>query len=193
MNAYHDHTDAALVSLLLDGDEQAFEVVYFRYAKALYRYAHKRIYVKEDCQEIVQEVFESLWERHENISHVTLLEPYLYRMVKYKVIRYFQHSKVKQKFAEHFKIFEELIDTSQEEKEIESLRSLLNESLSKLPERCQMAVRLRIDENLSNGAIAERINIDKSTVKRYMTTALSYFREQHLPIYSSNQRYFEPD
>jgi len=106
-------------------------------------------------------------------------------MVKYKVIRYFQHNKVKEKYAVHFMIFEELVEELYQETEIQTLRSLINNSIGKLPERCQMVVRLRIDENLSNSDIAVRMNIDKATVKRYMTTALSYFRERHSLLYSS--------
>jgi len=185
MNPYHDYPDNIIIEMLLSGDDKAFEQIYFRYAKPLYRYALKRISNNEDCEEIIQEIFESLWTRHTGLSHVTNIEAYLYRMVKYKVIRYFQHNKVKEKYAVHFMIFEELVEELYQETEIQTLRSLINNSIGKLPERCQMVVRLRIDENLSNSDIAVRMNIDKATVKRYMTTALSYFRERHSLLYSS--------
>jgi RNA polymerase sigma-70 factor (ECF subfamily) len=185
MNLYQNQTDLELVAALLQGEEKAFEAIYFRYVKVLVRYARKRISNKDDCFEIVQEVFESLWSRHSELSNITLLEAYLYRMVKYKIIRYYQHNNVIQKYTDHFKAFETIIDDGEEEKEIETLREVINTTLAELPERCQVAVRLRIDENLSNGDIAKRMNIDKSTVKRYITAALSYFKEKHPPLYKA--------
>lgn len=184
MNPYQHHTDTELVTALLGGDEKAFEIIYFRYVKALTRYARSRVSNKEDCYEIIQEVFESLWIKQSSLADILVLEAYLYRMVKYKVIRYYQHNRVIQKYADHFKAFE-LSFAETEQDELETLRVLINTTLTELPERWQVAVRLRIDENLSNGAIAERMNIDKSTVKRYITAALSYFREKHRPLYKS--------
>lgn len=183
MNSYSNYRDEELIVLLLSGDDKAFEAIYLRYLKALSSYARKRISNKHDCDEIIQDVFESLWQRHSAIAHVTILEAYLYRMVKYKIIRYYQHNQVVQKYADHFKAFALMAEEMHEEKEVENLRAVINQSMSLLPERCQMAVRLRIDENLSNGDIAKVMNIDKATVKRYITSALQHFRKAHSPIY----------
>ncbi len=177
--------DAQLVSPLALGNKIAFEAIYRKYAADLYRYARKNIDSKEDCEEIIQEVFESLWARHDKLGHVTDLKAYLYRMVKYKVIRYFQHSAVKKKYAEHYTLFEAIYDTAApEERDTETLQLLIEKSLTQLPDRCQLAVRLRLHENLSNADIAIRMNIKKSTVENYMVTAVAHLRSSlhHLKI-----------
>lgn len=184
MNVYADHTDEQLVASLVQGDEKAFEAIYFRYVKRLTAYARRRISSIEDCEELIQEVFASLWARHDKLGHVRPLEPYLFRMVKYKVIRYYEHHQVVQKYADHFRAFEMMVEDVAEENELENLRAVIQTTIEELPERCQEAIRLRLDENLSNGDIAMRMNIDKSTVKRYITTALSYLREKHAPLYN---------
>lgn len=184
MSPYANHTDEQLVTALVAGDEKAFEAIYFRYVKGLTAYARKRISRLEDCEEIVQELFASLWARHQQLAHVTALEPYLYRMVKYKVIRYYEHHQVVQKYADHFRAFELMVEDVAHENELEHLRAVIQPTIEELPERCREAIRLRLDENLSNGDIAMRMNIDKSTVKRYITTALSYLREKHAPLYN---------
>ncbi len=89
MTSYLNHSDTELAALLSTGDKDAFESIYRRYGSGLYRYARKNITVKEDCEEIIQEVFESLWARRESLGNVTALGAYLYQIVKYKVIRYF--------------------------------------------------------------------------------------------------------
>lgn len=177
MSPYHDKSDTNLVALLIQGDEKAFEAIYRRYVAALYRYASKNIPAKEDCEEIIQDVFESLWARHSELQHVTALSAYLYRMVKYKVIRYFQHSKVKKSYADHYRLFEATYTTQEiGEEEKKSMMELIEHGLTQLPERCQLAIRLRLKENLSNKEIAERMNITKATVENYIVKAVSHLR-----------------
>jgi RNA polymerase sigma-70 factor (family 1) len=184
VNAYQNHTDTQLTALLISGDKLAFEAIYRRYISDLYHYAKKNIHIKEDSEEIVQDVFESLWARHHELQHVTALKPYLYQMVKYKVIRYFQHSKVKMKYAEHFRLFEAVYDgVKEEERDPSIVQSLIEKGLAKLPERCQVAVKLRLTENLSNGDIARRMNIQKSTVENYMVTAVNHLRAMYQKLY----------
>jgi RNA polymerase sigma-70 factor (family 1) len=177
MRNYESLGDAELVTLLRGGDERAFEAIYRRYVSSLYRYAKRNISIKEDCQEIIQEIFVSLWSRRENLDHVSVLEAYLFRMVKYKIIRYFQHESVKRKYAEHYKLFEAVYEsTDPNEKDSSGLRNMIERGLADLPERCRQAVKLRLIENLSNTDIAMRMNITKGTVENYMVTALNHFR-----------------
>lgn len=177
MNPYHNYSDAELITLLVQGDQAAFESIYRRYAANLYKYAARNIQSKEDCKEIIQDIFTDLWSRHESLAHITVLNAYLYRMVKYKVIRYFQHSAVKRKYEEHYKLFEAVYDSSSEaERDPTALRSMIEKGLANLPERCRLAVTLRLTENLSNGDIAKRMNIKKRTVENYMVTAFNHLR-----------------
>ena len=177
MNSYSIFTDIGLITLLNSGDPKAFEAIYRKYASDLFRYAQKNIGNKEDCEEIIQDIFESLWARRESLLHVTVLNAYLFQMVKYKVIRYFQHRAVKKKYEEHYKLFEAMYETiAEEEHEPSPIQAVIQKTLAQLPERCQQAVRLRLAENLSNSDIASRMNIKKSTVENYMVTALSQLR-----------------
>jgi RNA polymerase sigma-70 factor (ECF subfamily) len=177
MNSYQNLSDTRLATLLNTGDKIAFEAIYRKYAAGLYRYARKNIGVREDCEEIIQEVFESLWTRRESLGHVTVLNAYLFRMVKYKVIRYFQHHAVRKKYEEHFKLFEAVYQNiREEERDPSSVLAVLEERIARLPERCQFALKLRLTENLSNSDIARRMNIKKSTVENYFVAALRYLR-----------------
>lgn len=180
MKALQNHTDMELTALLIQGDDNAFGVIYSRYAAKLYSYARKNISTKEDCEEIVQEVFESMWLRHEKLSNVTLLEPYLFRMVKYKVIRYFQHSTVRRKYEEHYRFFESIYDSVEEfEKEPSLIQTVIDKGLTGLPDRISMAMKLRLNENLSNEDIAKRMNIKKIVVEKYIGIAKSHLRASY--------------
>lgn len=183
---YQEHSDQELIALLSHGDAKAFEVIYKRHVADLFRFARKTISAKEDCEEIIQEVFVSLWERRESLR-ILSLKYYLINAVRYKVIRYIQHHKVKMKYAEHFKLFESMYESVEEEdRSPESIQSKLLNTIADLPERCQIAIKLRLLENLSNGEIAERMNITKKTVEVYMLRAFSHFRSSYNKIYNTN-------
>lgn len=186
MNAYQHDSDEALVAMLITGDAKAFGAIYKRYASQLYRYAQRNISSREECEEIIQGVFESLWTRHKELEHVTVLNAYLFRMVRYKVIHYFRHSNVRKKYIEHYKLFEAVYDSINiEERDPDNIQVMIERSLSELPERCQLAIRLRLTENLSNDDIAKRMNIKKSTVENYMVTAISHLRATYQGLYKA--------
>lgn len=177
ISTLRNYSETELISSLTGGDEKSFETIYKRYGAELYRYARRSVPLKEDCEEIVHDIFVSLWVRRQKLGHVTELKPYLYKMVKFKVIRYFQHQAVKKKYAEHFRLFEAGYDTIPlENANLNRIQDTLLKNIESLPERCQMAFRLRVTENLSNTDIAARMDIKKSTVEHYMVTAANHLR-----------------
>ena len=54
-----DLTD--LFVLFKEGDSKAFEAIYDQYSDQLFRYTYSRVKEKETSEEIVQEIFVSLW------------------------------------------------------------------------------------------------------------------------------------
>lgn len=179
MNPYQNHTDTELVTRLNEGNRDAFAVIYDRYSGLLYAYVRKNITTKEDCQEIVQDIFESIWARHRTLQ-IETLQFYMLKMARYKVIHYFRHSAVKKKFAEHYKLFEAIYDTSSEpDRDASIVQEKLNKSIAELPDKWQTALRLRLYENLSNSDIAIRMNVSKKTVEWYMFEAFARIRASY--------------
>jgi len=81
-----------LLNLLNQGSEPAFNEIYNRYWKILYTYAY-RIYTEEKiCEDIVQEVFISLWNKSKT-TEVLNLEGYLFKAIKYKIASYIRDLK----------------------------------------------------------------------------------------------------
>ena len=168
--------DNVLLLQLASGDTSAFETIYHRYSKSLFHFCNKNIFRKEDSEEILQDVFISLWERREHLQ-ITSLKQYLFSAVRYKIIRYIQHNKVKQKYVEHFRNFEQVYDEIAEPKKDQSeVFADVEKHLGPLPDRCKHAFLLRLHENLTNAEIAARMNISKKTVEVYMFKAYQHLR-----------------
>ncbi|NOS93026.1 MAG: RNA polymerase sigma-70 factor [Cyclobacteriaceae bacterium] len=176
--------EAMLLTGLRAGDQLIFAHIFHLYNRVLYEFARKTIDAKEDCEEIVQDVFVSLWERREELE-VDSLKAYLFSSVKYKIIRYIKHQMVKRKYEDHFRHFESTYIVPEEAEESTPLLPLhtrLSESLQDLPARCREAFQLRIEQNLTNSEIAQRMHISKRTVEDYMTTAFAHLRKSRKEI-----------
>jgi len=181
-----DCTDEEKLELLKSGDSEAFSFFYSKYASPLYQFTRRNIYLREDCEEIIQNIFLDLWSRRKRLDHLTSLQGYLYKMVRYKVIRYFQHKGVVKKFEEHYKLFEVFYENpSFEEHKKDSLQDQIEECLTGLPKGCCEAIRLRVFENLSNTEIADRMSITKGTVENYMVTAFDHIRSCSHKLFKS--------
>lgn len=182
LNLYSHHTDNVLLELLHQGEEGVFREIHFRYAKKLFNYARFRVRDTEDCKELVQEVFESLWKTE---SVIRELGPFLFTVLKFRIVNYYEHKAVEQRFSSYAVMFVEEVEIQEQEGEIAQLREVIDRSMKNLPQRCQDVLRLRIDEELSLDDIAVRLNVNKESVKRYLTMAMNYFRKEHSPLYKA--------
>lgn len=176
MKVVREHTDQEIVALIIQGDRSACTWVYKEHLAALLSYVHRTVPIKEDCEEIVQEMFLSLWARREELHHVTDLRGYLFKMAKYKVVDYIRHDLVKKRYEEHYHLFGEMYDSVSGSEDEPDMQVLLEKIVLELPERRREAFRLRLDENLSNKEIAERMQISISAVEKHIAFAVEYIR-----------------
>jgi len=78
-------SDELLVKLLRVGEQDAFEEIYRRYWQKLLRLAQFKLRSKETIEEILQDLFISLWEKRENVL-IENLEAYLNTSLRYLII-----------------------------------------------------------------------------------------------------------
>ncbi len=176
MSSYQDYSDLELLSLVKQDDSEAFGEVYKRFAKRLVSYARKNVGVKEDCEEIVQDVFESLWNRRSELL-ILNLSAYLFNAVRYKVIRYFRESEVKRRYEDHYRVFEVLYENSDELQMSPAEASvIIQKCVAGLPKRYREVMRLKFFQQLSDAEIAQQLNLTQQTVEVYLSNALSGLR-----------------
>ena len=96
---YSLFTDEILSRLLRTSDTQAFHEIYQRYWKRLYATALRKIGKKEIAEEIIQDIFETLWEKHAT-TIIENIESYLFSSVKYGVIGYYKSQIVEEKYIQ---------------------------------------------------------------------------------------------
>jgi RNA polymerase sigma-70 factor (family 1) len=177
MTDYNLCTEEALLSLLKVSDESAFEQIYLRYDSLLYSYAYRKLQNKQEAQDVVQEVFITLWNVRENFQVKSTLSGYLYKSVLNKIFNIFKHQNIIQKYidsGDHF-IEKDTVDTDYliREKEISVL---IEKEIAAMPPRMREIYELKRKEYLSTKEISEKLQIAETTVSTQIKRALKLLR-----------------
>jgi len=92
VSANHLLNDEKLTLLLHEGDGAAFTEIYNRYWNKLYYIAYKLLKETNAAEEIVQEVFLTLWKNKESLT-IHAIDHYLAAMTRYAVYRFLSKEK----------------------------------------------------------------------------------------------------
>lgn len=170
-------TDSELLGLMRQGDQRGFTEIFNRYWKPMLVVAANKTGDMDDAEEIVQDIFVSLWNRRQQIELTSSLKNYLSVSVKYKVIKALAKRDNYQKYAAHsLEVNDYLDDSTQEWLEFEELRHRLNELVAELPEKCRLVYQLSRDSGYSQKQIAEELGISEKTVEAHLGKALRNLR-----------------
>jgi RNA polymerase sigma-70 factor (family 1) len=169
--------DKELTGLLQANDGHAFTEIYNRYWKKLFSIAANKIKDLDEAEEIVQDIFVSLWNRRGNLSVIDTLSSYLAVSVKYRIIKILDKRYHHQKYSDYSKDRMSLTDNSTEEWiEFEELKSKLSELVAKLPQKCRLAYKLSRESGFSQKKIAAEMGISEKTVEAHLSKALKTLR-----------------
>lgn len=174
-----------LVMNLREGKIDAFEEIYKRYWYKLFKIAYHQIGSQEDAEELVQEVFLSIWKRRSDVV-IKHLDLYLTLAIKNQVYDYIKSQISFRKYQEYL-IFQE-IHQNHSTDEIVNFAELSNateKALGRLPEKSAEVFRRSRFENQSVKEIAEVLNLSEKAVEYHITKSLKFLRE-NLSSYQSD-------
>jgi len=174
MPLYNALSDLDLIALLRSADKQAFTEIYNRYWKRLLAIAYNHTKDKSAAEEMVQEVFVSLWDRRDKIE-IQSVNNYLATATKFTVFKSFYRQRKKQ---------QDLLSTltvaisQADEEQIDArfLQEYINGFVEKLPEKCRMVFKYSREAGLSIPEISREMNIAEKTVEAHLTKALKTLR-----------------
>ncbi len=169
---YQHLTDEALVKMLPDSDEKAFEEIYRRHWQRVFRFALVKISNKETVEDICHDLFLSLWQRRSQVQ-IMNLEAYLIQAAKYSVINYYK-SRVSD--DKHLDIYAKSVTGTSNETEdalyFNSLQQAWLTALETLPEKTKAVFQYSRIDHLTNREIAAKLQLTEMAVEYHMTKAL---------------------
>jgi RNA polymerase sigma factor (sigma-70 family) len=177
-------SDEELLARLAQDDHHAFSELYNRYWADAYNAAYGRLKDVEQCRDIIQNIFVSLWDRREKVT-IDNFRAYLLTAVKFQVIKYSSRNPHKSVFVENFSNL--ILSPAGADDQLiqKDILRLLELFLDTLPKKRKEIFVLHYKEGLSAEEIAVRLNISKKTVQNQLLNVNSAFQgrlDQIIPL-----------
>ena len=175
-------------------NEHTFEEIYLSYFPRLLRFAREYVAIEEDAENIVQDVFLTLWERRDDLKiHVTT--SYLFILIKNRCIdhlRRMKHAEIgKKRMQENFNCEQQMKLYSLEALDPvliadTDIERIIYHAIDSLPPKCREVFILHKIDGKKYRDIADEMNVSVSTVENQMSIALRKLREQlkdYVPVF----------
>lgn len=177
MSIYSTYEDDRLTELLKSGDAGAYNEIYNRYHAALYIHAFKRLQDREDCKDLVQELFAVLWLKREELVFTTALSGYLYQAIRNRIFDLLARKKLKREYISSIQQFKKdgLSHTDHLVRQ-HQLAEIIENEIAALPARTREIFELSRKGFLSHRQIAAQLDISEQTVKTTVNNALRVLR-----------------
>lgn len=153
-----------LLKMLSSNRNEAYEYLYNNYYTPLVLFADHYVSNQEVAHDLVQETFIALLDVKTKFENLLHLKSYLYNSLRNKCLNHLRHEKIRQEFLQ-----EALYQSDEffEQKAIEEdVYSILVSAIERLSPQSKEVMLLALD-GLSNGDIAEHLNLSIETVKSY--------------------------
>lgn len=169
--------DRELLYYLKEGRRDAFEVLYRRYAPKVYNTV---LYLLGDsllAEDVVQEVFFTIWEKRANIQVELNFEAYLSTIARNLAYKYLRETFYKSQSVDEVKDIQLVSDFVEDDIEANSLREYILDIVASFPEMRRKVFIMSRFENLSHAEIAARLSLSERTVEAHIYQALKELRK----------------
>jgi RNA polymerase sigma-70 factor, ECF subfamily len=179
MEDYTLYSDAELMREIREDNMFAFDALYRRYSKKLYKFAKSVLKSVEESENILQDVFLNLWENRHNVEKDSSVKYYIFTIAYNSAISIIRKKTRETRFIDYLKSLQELNqDPPNLEVEYNELTKKVNKIIDHLPQRQKEVYILHKLENLKYQEIAERLNISVNTIETHMSRALKTIQEK---------------
>lgn len=174
VTAYRQYPDPELLVLLSQDDRKAFTVIYQRYWKLLFYIAKDKTGDAMLAEDIVHDVFASLW-YHRNDTSIQSLPHYLAGAVKFCVLASFRKAASERKYLSQLP-GEEAVAVAEEALHYKLMLEFILRQAETLPEKCRLIFQGSRQRGLSTRELAELFKLSPKTVENQLHKALQFLR-----------------
>jgi RNA polymerase sigma-70 factor, ECF subfamily len=169
--------DSQLFQCVKNNDKTAFDCLFRKYYSMLCHYAFKFIDSADVAEDLVQEVFVSIWTHRNTININKSIAHYLFTSVKYRAFAYIRSQGTRKEYEQEYSEKESFAN---EEEEFPltgyEIACMVSDAVKQLPVKCRKAFLLSREEGLTYREIAEHMNISLKTVENQMSIAFKKIR-----------------
>lgn len=161
-------------------DRQRFELLYRLHWKQLRDYCYHHTQDQYFAEEIVQDIFLSIWERRATIGPIDNgFVKYLTRAAKLKLFDFHRHcASIKHNIQYEAETDRRAYRDTEERICYNELTENIHELICNLPYKSQEVYRLAHEQDLSKQEIARKLNISEKTVEYHLYKAVNLIRDR---------------
>lgn len=169
------HADKVLMIAIGDNDYISYNKLFNRYYGRLCQYVYGLLMDRNDAEDVVQELFLTLWKNRERIEIKENVSGYLYRMAKHLALNYMRSKVQTGSLPENQEVL--LLSYEDNRLETEEFRVALYECIDRLPDRSREVLLLHRVKGLKQKEIAEKLSISVKTIKNQIWTSLQKLKK----------------
>ncbi|GHS94204.1 RNA polymerase sigma-70 factor [Bacteroidia bacterium] len=174
-----EEIDRELLNRLNQGDESAFETIYRKYNAWIYNFANSLLFDKSLTEDLTQNVFLKIWEKHEQINPDDNFESYLFAIARNLIFKETENRLLAERLIESLRSQQSEENNSTEMQiDNESLKEYINVLIEQLPPACRNVYKLSRLQFLSNKEIAEKLSVSEKTVEAQITYSLKFLKKK---------------
>ncbi|MCU0389420.1 MAG: RNA polymerase sigma-70 factor [Chitinophagaceae bacterium] len=160
--------------IAVDDDAQAFLELYRYFRQRLVKFAYSICHVKEDAEDIVEDVFVRIWVRRKSLDQVLNLKLYLYVATRNFSLN---NIKLKERTAhldlDNLKIEISDIHSDPHQHMIDlELAEKIHNTINELPPKCKAIYKLIKEDGLRYKEVAEILHLSPKTVENQLAIAI---------------------
>jgi RNA polymerase sigma-70 factor (family 1) len=163
--------------------EQTFQQLYSEHWEKMYSYCLHHCQDEYTAEEIVQDVFLSLWDRRTELIIRQEPQKYLIRSAKLKLFDYYRHCAViKKHIEESGNSIARSSNNIQESISHKEAKNSLNDLLKQVPEQSAIIYRMSRENDFTIKEIANSLGITEKKVEYYLYKTSNFIRQGMLPF-----------
>lgn len=173
--------DVKLIQSFNAGDPEAFKVIFDHYYRILCSYTYHFIRTPYAVDDIVQDLFVSLWDKREHFDCIEKISSFLFVSARNASLNYSKHEQMKAHKLKEIvaqtdeAVYDDYIITAEFDRK-------LNHWLGSLPAECRKVVDMAI-AGMKNDEIAQTLNISVNTVKNQKVKGFKILKELYKEEY----------
>jgi RNA polymerase sigma-70 factor (ECF subfamily) len=174
-----------LIERLRKGDMRAFEQLFKEYYEMLCYFANRFIDNMPVAEEMVADVYTSVWEKRETLLISSSFRAYIYRAVRNRCLNHIKHQRIERAYMDYVRHHHLITDEGMDSAREEELAKEVEEAIESLPERCRQIFKMSRYDELRYLDIARELQLSPKTVERQMMIALEKLRRHLKHLFAS--------
>lgn len=171
---------------LRKGVSSSYVFLFNRYYSGLVVYAKHLLGAETHAEDIVHDIFTSLWEKRETLDVTISIKSYLFASVRNRCLNHLIHQRVHDEYQEAVLHKGDVSGMLTWDYYVESeLSEMIEKAIDKLPPQCRKIFILSRFEEKTAQEIGDDLSISPRTVEKHIEKALRLLRlelQDYLPI-----------